>query len=143
MFHRTLTICYRTCICFVEMCNTEQFHIFTLLSLLIHICKVSPVTLRAFLVFCLCEEMTGLGQHGLSTNVNNVRMCRKLLREIRNSQITMRIMQNSWIPEPSRELRIMGYCGGLNTSPWTFFQPDSSMVSSWLERRKMWSGSDH
>lgn len=26
-----------------------------------------------------------------------------------NSQMTMRIMQNSWIPEPNRELRIMGY----------------------------------
>lgn len=48
-----------------------------------------------------------------------------------HSQITMRIMQKSWIPEPSNELRIMGYWGGRNTSPWTFFQPDSSMVSSW------------
>lgn len=45
--------------------------------------------------------------------------------------MTMRTMQNSWIPEPSKELRIMGYCGGLKMSPWTFFHPDSSMVSSW------------
>jgi hypothetical protein len=44
--------------------------------------------------------------------------------------MTMRNMQNSWMPEPSRELRIIGYCGGRKTSPWTFFQPDSSMVSS-------------
>lgn len=53
-----------------------------------------------------------------------------------NLQMTMRIMQKSWIPEPNRELRIMGYCGGLKTSPWTFFHPDSSIVSSWLGSRK-------
>lgn len=58
----------------------------------------------------------------------------KTSRDPADSHMTMRIMQKSWIPEPSRELRIMGYRGGRNTSPWTFFQPDSSMVSSWRER---------
>lgn len=52
------------------------------------------------------------------------------------SQITMRIMQKSWMPDPNRELSIMGYWGGRNTSPWTFFQPDSSIVSSYNNRKK-------
>ena len=60
---------------------------------------------------------------------------KKLMTE-KNSQMTMRIMQRSWTPEPSRELRIMGYWGGLKTSPWTFFHPDSSMVSSWLQKQR-------
>lgn len=47
-----------------------------------------------------------------------------------HSQMTMRIIQKSWMPEPSRELRIMGYWGGLKTSPCTSFHPDSSIVSS-------------
>lgn len=51
--------------------------------------------------------------------------------------MTIRTMQKSWIPEPNKELRIMGYCGGLKTSPWTFFHPDSSIVSSWSGSRKL------
>lgn len=56
-----------------------------------------------------------------------------------NSQMTMRTMQKSCVPEPSRELRIIGYWGGLKTSPWTFFHPDSSMVSSCLNEKSVWS----
>lgn len=42
------------------------------------------------------------------------------------TMITMKDTEKIWQPEPIREEKIRGWLEGLNTSPWTCFQPYSS-----------------
>lgn len=45
-------------------------------------------------------------------------------------------MKKIWIPAPINEVNNFEKRGGLNTSPWTNFQPVSSTVSSYVDNRK-------
>lgn len=45
-------------------------------------------------------------------------------------QRVMKVMMKIWVPCPRKTDRSMPILGGLNTSPWTCFQPDSSWASS-------------
>lgn len=42
----------------------------------------------------------------------------------------MTVIHNTWNPEPTKTESNMPRFGGLNTSPWTNFQPNSSLISS-------------
>lgn len=54
--------------------------------------------------------------------------------EINNTNIlprVMNIMKKIWTPLPLSTASNMPFLGGLNTSPWTSFQPNSSWASSY------------
>lgn len=68
----------------------------------------------------------------LKVNLYNTKICstfNSFLYQM-HLQRVMKVMMKIWVPCPRKTDRSMPILGGLNTSPWTCFQPDSSWASS-------------